>query len=613
MPFNTLNLPRRAQAPEIPEWELAEISGGINYEDQEYKLADDQSPYAKNVWYNNRILSKRWGFKNTNTTPLEAILAAYPRLFLGYFIIAAGTKLYKYDPAVGTASQLITGLTAQKGFFFQYGNVLYYINGAQYVQWDGAGCAAVTPYIPTVVINRPPTGGGTVNEDYNRVGAGFKNSFNGTAGSVAFTLTDINLDATEVTAIVNGVVKVENTHFTVNRNTGIVTFDTATGAGTNNVIITAYKTDTTQINTILTCTQAAAFGGQNDSRMFLGGNGTPIYYWSEVDDPSYFPLTQYNIAGGNYDEVTAFGAQYDVLAIFKKQKIGGVTYQYDIANAQDYFNYYGINSQIGCDAPGTMQLIGNRLTWLNTQHGVCTMLSTAIKEQNDVQVISRNINGNGARSGLLQEANLEDAIAISFDNKYWLCVNEKIYLWDFGVRPYIWDGNPEKDAARLGWWIFDNIDAQAWMEDGENLYFGDSDGFIKQFENTYSDAGVAIDAYWKLAIRDFGLPEWLKTIRDIWYTVKTETDMEITVTFYSDEHQAGITDSMTNTSIGFSYDDFYYDNFYYGSINFPKTYHKRLNMKKIVYFSMMFSNDTLGMDLNISDIRLQFSPEKMVR
>ena len=70
------------------------------------------------------------------------------------------------------------------------------------------------------------------------------------------------LDATTVTVTVNGVAKVEGVDFTVNRTTGVVTFSVAPASGTNNVIITAYKTDQADIDSILNCLSVQAFGGR---------------------------------------------------------------------------------------------------------------------------------------------------------------------------------------------------------------------------------------------------------------------------------------------------------------------------------------------------------------
>jgi hypothetical protein len=60
--------------------------------------------------------------------------------------------------------------------------------------------------------------------------------------------------------------------FTVDRINGKITFGVAPAKGTNNVIITAGKTVSGFPEKIKNCTFSVAFGGANDTRVFLSGN-----------------------------------------------------------------------------------------------------------------------------------------------------------------------------------------------------------------------------------------------------------------------------------------------------------------------------------------------------
>jgi hypothetical protein len=71
----------------------------------------------------------------------------------------------------------------------------------------------------------------------------YVNGFSGNGTTTTFNLSAPNLDATAVTAKVDGVDKVETTDFTVNRTTGSITFITAPATGTQNIVVTFYKTD----------------------------------------------------------------------------------------------------------------------------------------------------------------------------------------------------------------------------------------------------------------------------------------------------------------------------------------------------------------------------------
>lgn len=228
------------------------LNGGLDLEGTEFELPENKTNKCLNVWYKNGELDKRWGqdYLNELESPEALGHSAYKYLFGGNIIKHSGTKLYSQDN-LGAITPIFSGLNNAKSRLFKFGDKIYLKQAGKYVQYDGVTASNVTPYIPTVVINRLPSGGGDLLDDYNRLGAGFKNSFNGNGSATAYTLTDTMLDATAVTVTINGVAKVEGVDFAVNRTTGIVTFGVAPASGTNNVIITAYKTDTDDINSIL--------------------------------------------------------------------------------------------------------------------------------------------------------------------------------------------------------------------------------------------------------------------------------------------------------------------------------------------------------------------------
>lgn len=471
------------------------------------------------------------------------------------------------------------------------------------------GAIQVSPYIPTVVINRTPTGGGSANENYNRLGTGFKNSFNGNGAAVAYTLTDANLDSTLVTATVGGVPKVETTDFTVNRTTGIITFTAAPASGTNNVIITAYKTIQSDIDTILKCLYAIPFGGQNDNRVFFAGNGTGYYYWTGITtsgiDPTYFPYNNYNIIGLTDENINGFGKQYDTLCIFKPREIYGVTYTWD--GSTGIFDTFPVNAQIGCDCPGTIQTINNNLVWMNSYGGIYTLVGTAVESQRNVFPISRNINPR-----LLLETALKTANSVDFNGKYWLNVGDKVYLWDYFISPYTDTGNPEQSAKLLSWWYFDNIDSSCFIIDDQSLYYvnetnGKSVQFITSNDGTqFYDFGVGYSSMYRIPLRDFGNGINEFDVLEMWVDCRGDTRTLIQVVYVTSDDING-DPSMDYIEVGsFSYDTFSYDTFTYQVMGYKETFPLAPMEKKIDLFGVEFSNDDGGRDMNISDIQLLY-------
>jgi len=221
------------------------LDGGLNLKYDPTQLRDNQSPYMVNMTADDRgTLNKRDGQKYVYTSSLGSgsVNGAYQRLYMGNRIFAWGDKIYRQSGTSDPVS-IMTGLANSKGCFFPFNGKLYYINGTNYVVIDSSFAASnVVGYIPTLVISSPPAGGGTTFEQFNLLATGFKASFSGNATATVYQLPLTGLDATAVTATVNGVAKAETTDFTVNRATGAVTFLAAPSNGTNNVVITAYKT-----------------------------------------------------------------------------------------------------------------------------------------------------------------------------------------------------------------------------------------------------------------------------------------------------------------------------------------------------------------------------------
>jgi hypothetical protein len=513
---------------------------------------------------------------------------------------------------------ILTGLTTDKGNFFKFNSNLYYIHhGGMYV-YNGVTATAVIPYIPLTIINRTPTGGGTINEQYNRIGAGFINAFNGTGTNVPYTLTDTNLDAAVAVASYDSGVtwdKIEGVDFTVNRTTGVVTWTAIQPIGQNNIRVKAYKTDTAALNSILDCLYAIPFGGQNDNRVFIGGNGTGYYYWTGISsvgvDATYWAYNNYNIIGNSDENITGFGKQYDILCIFKEKEIYGESYYFD--GTIGVFNSFPVNSQIGCDCPETIQNVNNNLTWLNSM-GVYVLVGTAVESQRNVFPISRNVNPQ-----LLKETNLKLASSVNFDGKYWLCINDKVYLWDYTISPYVDTGNPDKSAELLSWWYFDNINAYSWITEGQDLYYIDrASAKIVKFHTTYDssqfyDFGMGINSVYKVPERDFGGSIFEFDVIDVWVDVRGDTKTAFNVTYFTSDDPNGIAEDEGISVGSFSLKNFSLKNFTLRVMGKKTTFPLRPNEKNISLFGVEFANDLAGRDMNISNIVMSYLIKKKKR
>ena len=595
-------------------WELNQINGGICLEDLEMKLLDNQSPNMSDMWFVERILTKRWGQVEFGTAlAVATVYQAYDKLYLGYHIFHRGTKLYKKDPTTGIETEIYSGLAAAKGSFFNFNDILYYLNGTQYIQWNGTTATTPTPYIPTVFLNRTDAGGGDFNEGLNRIGAGFIYAFVTDGIKTIFPMQPV-LDATAIVGSLDAGVtwdKVETTHFTVNRTTGAVTWLVAPPTGTNTMRIKAYKTDTTIENTIKNCKYAIDFGGRNDSRVFVAGNGTNNIYFSGLLDPTYFPESNYKPIGSSGD-VYGLGEQYDTLIAFKETEIFGTGYD---ATSSTLFSSFPINRAVGCDMPWTIQLINNKLTWCNSYAGVHTLVSTEIEDERNVQQISRNINGTTARPGMLAESNLSNASSYDYKGMYWLCVGTKAWVWDYLLTPYGNSGNPEADQKILSWFPLTNINANCFFDNGGALYYGDrTTGKIVKFITNKNDFGSAINGVWRSKVLDFNLSNWLKTITKMWFATTANVGANIVFRIL-DDNQDEIESVIVpaGQTANFSWATFSWAAFTWGITRYAKTIYIDKKIKKKVYFQIEFSNNVLNQNLAIMNLKIQYRKDKEVK
>lgn len=615
MTYKAVPIPQ-SRDPEPIDWRLSAINGGVVYTDLPQKMLDNQSDEMLNLYFKERILTKRPGQSYlTESIGSFSVLSIYEKLFKGFMVFAAGTKLNKCDINTGVVTEIYSGLTANKGVFFVFKNtagndILYYKNGAQYVQFDGTTVSNVAGYIPTVVTGRTPTGGGTPFEQYNRIQPGFKNSFSATGSATVYQLSLTGLDATTVTCALNGVAKVEGVDFTVNRTTGAVTFTVSPTIGTDNLIITAYKTDTASINSILTTKYAVTFGGDNDTRVFVAGDST-TYYYSGLLDPTYFPDNQYNNAGVDNSIITGFGSQYNILVVFKERSMYAL--QYDFNGGNPRFPLALLNDANGCDMPYTIQLIQDKLVWANTYNGVMTLNSTDIKDEKNVTQLSENINGVYRANGLLQESNIKQATSVDFDGHYWICVNEKVWAWNYEVSPYVNTGNTYEDQRRISWFPFDNINANTWFFFDNVLYYGDrtDSRIVKLSTGLYNDFGNSINAYWATKLNDYGLFDWTKTILQVRFSTKTDVPTKITTTYITD----GIDriDPKVDTVQSASWLTSQWDLWTWRVIKFARTITKYPGVKSTVYFKAKFSNNIVNNNLSIIDLSILWLPLRKSR
>ena len=282
-----------------------------------------------------------------------------------------------------------------------------------------------------------------------------------------------------------------------------------------------------------------------------------------------------------------------------------------------------VNNEVGCDMPHTIQYIDNRLTWGNTTHGICTLCSTNIIDERNVRAISRNINGGDREDGLLAEPNLKDAIAVDYDGKYILFVNNVAYMWDYRNAPFSESLKQTVDdsAKATAWYKWDSIPSVSCACVLGNLYSGGSEAGelyyggekINALTNSLNDFGNAIEAYYQTPLFDFQAFESLKTIKKAFFEVRGDTASKIRITYITDDDPEGERDPEDIEIPAVLWDAFSWNSFGWSIMKYAKTFARKCSVKKVLLFGILLENNEVNRDLSVSGIKLKYTIVKEVK
>ena len=372
-------------------------------------------------------------------------------------------------------------------------------------------------YAPLVVVNAvgfddtgsPPVVSGTQFEGYNLLSGAFRTAFttdgkahefklpldnltmnNGESPAVEYTGTDgtvtrwESFSNTMFYAQASAEIGGETVTVKLYRRSGIIEFSTGVdtpyplpGSISNNLIVTAWKTDPEATKKIANMQFATWFGGDRSginggTRLFVSGNPDHpnLVHWSDINNPLYFPENNYAYIGESSQKVTGFGKQTDILVIFKEHEIysaeyvSGNTYTaqdvidgkvVDVTANAAIFPITPINSGIGCDCPNTIQLCNNRLIWATSDGAVYGLMAANQASERNVRKLSAMIE---SRLKAEDRYLLKSALSCDVDGHYMLFVWNRVYLLDYmdGVFQYYATYSDERKAQRnMSWYCWE--------------------------------------------------------------------------------------------------------------------------------------------------------------
>jgi hypothetical protein len=189
------------------------------------------------------------------------------------------------------------------------------------------------------------------------------------------------------------------------------------------------------------------------------------------------------------------------------------------------------------------------------------------------------------REKLLSESNLENAVATTFKGKYYLAINNHVYVADSRYRSEVEEST--YGDYQYEWYYWENVPVRTWFEYNHELYFGTEDGQIIKFNDTATDFNVPIDCIFESAFLDLRSINVAKTLKRITVISKPKVATEFTLGYVTDE---GETDIITKEySVG----------------SFPKTLQEKENVRGFMFIKFYLKNNT-DKKLNFYQIALEY-------
>lgn len=584
------------------EVDFPRLDGGLNTWELSYRLGVNESPEMKNLWWKNGTLCCRDGQIYASGEALGTGWSAYEADYYDYVLFHIGDRLYAAsaeDTEKLTLRELTAGVPQNRGTWFRYGGKLYYKNrGGYFCIAYGEGeliCGAVKAYTPVILINTDPaTAAGDEYQGENRL-TGQKTVWYSTVQGVKeYKLPAENVGSVDKVTV-DEVELSEGSGYTVDFANGIVTFKTEPThhdpVRVNTVKITFTKENADAYNSIMGCNCAAVYGGEKNICVVLGGcTAQPnAYFWCGshvIVDPGYFPMAQYNLAGDAGDAITGFGRQQSMLVVFKERSIGRVTLgTQEMASGRVMLtmNYTPINAAIGCDLPGSIQLIENNLVFANTKNGVCTVRNTSAAYENNIVPISRKVD-----NGLLPHLG-RAATVCSYDDgeRYWIAADGEVYCWDYTLGEY-------SDPV---WFYLTNIGAVAFLNVGGETLHLDAAGRVTVMKRIFADYGAAIEKVYRFATRYMGTYDRLKDITCVVFNVRGDTDSEIRITYETDHEKREDLTPVRALSWHLAPRNLGYRNL--GILRFAAVARRKPGCRHVRHFTMTLSNNEVGMDMAV--------------
>lgn len=531
---------------------------------------------------------------------------------------------------------IYTGMAEHRSVSFQLNQKLIILDGTKIRIYDGATVQPVenVAYIPTLTISKDYTGGGTDYEPLNLLQPGFIEQFYVKAEQASvktFQLTFGGLDATTVKAWIldgNGDWNevVEGVAFSVDRTLGKVTFTNAPGAspisGEDNVKIQAYRTVEGYADRINHCTIGAMFGvnGAGD-RLFVSGNpdqgvngNGDLYtfincdWFSQQYDPTYFADVWYSKLGSDTSAIMGYSIINNYLAAhkdFNEMTQSILIREGDLVDDEPVFKLINTLQGAGAISKYCFSYLATEPVFLS-RLGVYAVTAQDITGEKYAQDRSYYLEGK-----LLQEENLEEAIAFTWKDYYILAINDHLYILD-GLQPIHTDKSRPYATRQYVGFYFTNVPASVLFEIDGDLYFGSSEGKVYKWGTdqkdleSYNDDGEAINALWETADISEKLFFKKKTYRYVALRCMPEISSSVRISAQKEGQWSEIKNDVSTLKY-LSYANLQYSKLTYSCNKTQRVSATKIRLKKLDHVRFRFENSEINEPLGINDFGLEYT------
>lgn len=285
---------------------------------------------------------------------------------------------------------------------------------------------------------------------------------------------------------------------------------------------TTSSSETKQHSAIFNTSRNLNFSTGLANSVFISGCNVPDYasraWYSKVNNPLYFPDTNYIEVGSNDKAIMGLTKVGEYLGIIKQGATTETSVYLAFPTSFEDETTYAVKQSIngiGAVAKHSFNILNGETLFLS-EEGI--MAIEIADDENAIKDRSFYLNGK-----LMKEKVLEEAFSIVFKGLYLLAVNDKVYVLD-GSQRSSW-GNDKTNLVYECYYL-ENVPVKNFIKCGDELWFSDHLGNLCKFKeltdhDAFTDAynaetlepDVAIDAKWSTILDDDGSAHLFKSMR----------------------------------------------------------------------------------------------------